>query len=256
MKMIISRNILKILTGCICLVLISLIDCADKPRNVRIQWLGQACFSLTGSDGTTIVIDPWQSRLAERINFPPLNTHKDLIADIILVSHEHGDHNAVEEITQNPDGCSILREVTSETVNNIPFKGIPTFHDTVQGEQRGENIIWVFTIDGLKFAHVGDLGHLLSEEQVSQIGAIDILFTCFAGGPTINVEKATKIIKDLNPMVIFPMHYGIEGATLTFEDSLDDFLLHYDYVERVAEDFVELSSITLPSVQTIIVLKD
>jgi L-ascorbate metabolism protein UlaG (beta-lactamase superfamily) len=149
--------------------------------------------------------------------------------DVVLCSHSHGDHNNSGPVLK--EGGTVLEGfVGSRVVSGIPVKGVATFHDTVSGRRGGKNSVYVVQLDGLRFCHLGDLGHDLTSKHVVEIGEIDVLFTPVGGGPTIGPDLASSIIERLDPRVVVPMHYNAEISgqielLSTMPHKVDDFLV-------------------------------
>jgi L-ascorbate metabolism protein UlaG (beta-lactamase superfamily) len=167
---------------------------------MKIKWFGQSCFRLTAENGIKIVMDPYAKM------FGYISGYKlpKIEANIVTTSHDHGDHNNVGAVKGNfvhiKDPGVFLQE-------GIGIKGVETFHDNVSGARRGKNIVFNFRIDGLNVCHCGDLGHLLSLEQINKIGKVDVLLLPIGGGATLDAGGATEVMKQLNPAVVIPMHY-------------------------------------------------
>jgi L-ascorbate metabolism protein UlaG (beta-lactamase superfamily) len=179
---------------------------------LEIRWHGHSCFEI--SNEITLVTDPHDGK---SIGIPtPMVT-----ADIVLVSHDHFDHNSTKTVAN--EHTTIVTNTKKRTVHNVIIKGILTFHDTCEGEKRGENTVFKFTMDDITFCHLGDLGHIINDKQLQSIGSVDILFIPIGGTYTIDAEKSWELIKKINPRIIIPMHYKIEGLSLPLA-SLDDFL--------------------------------
>lgn len=166
---------------------------------MKIKWYGQSCFRLTAENGTKIVIDPHKLFCYK----PP-----EVEANIVTVSHNHGDHNNVGAVKGD---FALIRDPGVFSHEGIGIKGIPTFHDNVSGAKRGKNIVYTFKIDGLNVCHCGDLGHLLSPEQIKEIGKVDILFLPVGGRATLDAGGAAEVMKQLGPAVVIPMHYRTEA---------------------------------------------
>lgn len=122
---------------------------------MKIKWLGHASFLVTSEEGKKIITDPYS--IAGGISYSPINES----ADIVTISHDHRDHNNDEAVAGNPQ---VIREEGIRKVKGIEFKGIPSYHDVARGSQRGNNIIFCFTVDGINVCHLGDLGHLLNDK--------------------------------------------------------------------------------------------
>ena len=134
---------------------------------MKIEWLGHACFLITSDSGAKIINDPYA--------YLGLGLKYDKIAesaDVVTKSHGHGDHNAVGEVNGNP---KIVGSAGKTQAAGIGITGVACYHDESQGSQRGDNIIFCFEIDGMRLCHLGDLGHMLSDKQVSDIGQVDVL---------------------------------------------------------------------------------
>jgi L-ascorbate metabolism protein UlaG (beta-lactamase superfamily) len=177
---------------------------------MQIRWLGHATFLLTGQKNT-VAIDPYGEFPKDRpikFDYPPL---EGIEADVVLVTHEHMDHNAVDVIGGNPEviraGAGTFASPFGEVV------GIASEHDPKAGTQRGPNTIFCFEIDGVRYCHFGDFGQEgLRPEQREAIGDVDVLFLPIGGGPTIDGPQAAEIVAELEPGVAIPMHYGTEAA--------------------------------------------
>lgn len=161
---------------------------------MKIKWLKQATFQIKSEK--TIVTDPHNKILGD---LPP-----NLTADIVTVSHNHGDHNYTEGVGGNP---KVINTTGSFKVDDIDIKGIASLHDSKNGSERGSNIIYVFELEGLKICHLGDLGHLLTNSQIKDIGNVDILLIPVGGVYTINASEAVQVVSQINPKVVIPMHY-------------------------------------------------
>ena len=131
--------------------------------------------------------------------------------------------------------------------------GCSSWHDAVGGAQRGPNTVFVFSVDGVKFCHLGDLGHRLSSEQISQIGSVDILFVPVGGNYTIDAKTATEVCSDLKPKVIIPMHYKTPKANLPIA-SVEDFLQAKENVKRLNSSIFQFKPSDLPTASQIIVI--
>jgi len=129
---------------------------------VKIQWFGQACFCITSPTGLKLITDPYQTGLSPRFLYAPV----DASADIVTVSHSHGDHDNVAAVSGNP---VVVRTPGISNVKGLEIKGVMTFHDKVKGAELGANIIFVFQMDGLRLAHLGDLGHPLDSAQIAEL---------------------------------------------------------------------------------------
>ena len=179
---------------------------------LRIRWHGHSCFEITNE--ITLVTDPHDGK-SIGIHAP------DVLGDIILVSHDHYDHNSVESVEK--EESIVVKDGRIKTVLGVKIRGVISFHDGCHGEKRGKNIIYKFTMDNMTFCHLGDLGHELDGDAVQQIGDVDVLFTPVGGNFTIDAEKAWNVINGIKPKIVIPMHYKFGGLSLPIAE-IDLFL--------------------------------
>jgi len=179
---------------------------------LQIRWHGHACFEITNK--VVIVTDPHDGK---SIGIPV----PSVTGDIILVSHDHYDHNSVKTVEK--DDSAVVRDVGRRKVEEVTIEGIPSYHDEVQGGKRGSNIIFKFTVDDITFCHLGDLGHEPDEELIAKIGEVDVLFIPVGGTFTIDADGAWRTFQKINPKIVVPMHYKIPGLSLPISD-IDPFL--------------------------------
>jgi len=214
---------------------------------VEVLWHGHSCFELRGKN-VTIVTDPF------RIIGTP---DPEASADIVLVSHGHRDHSNVRPVL-GKDGKVVDCFVGSTEVKGVAIKGVESFHDNSSGSKRGKNSLYGFSLDGVRFCHLGDLGHELSSSAVKELGTVDVLFVPVGGFFTIGPEAATKVCDELNPRITIPMHYRMPGlkARLMFGflHSPDDFLKGKTNIEQVNGPSLIIEPDTLPKESKIIVL--
>jgi L-ascorbate metabolism protein UlaG (beta-lactamase superfamily) len=184
---------------------------------MQIIWHGQACFQIISSQGrnhqVNIVIDPFDESLGLRV--PKLE------ADILLVTHQHYDHNNIKAVSANPVLVSGPGEYE---IKEVFIQGIPSFHDAVRGKERGPNTIYTIESEEIRLCHLGDLGQKeLTSDQIEQIGQVDILMIPIGGVYTISAKEAVKVMSQIEPNIIIPMHYQIPKLKLKL-DGLDKFL--------------------------------
>jgi len=214
---------------------------------VRVLWHGHSCFELQGKS-VTVVTDPFKG-----IGIP----EPKAAADIVLVSHGHRDHNNVKPVL-GKEGEVLESFTGSKEVRGVKVKGVATFHDNAAGSKRGKNSVYTFSLDGVQFCHLGDLGHELPSSTIEELGKVDVLFVPVGGFFTIGPETATNICKKLNPQIIIPMHYRMPGLRsrimFGFLKTVDDFSKGKDNVEKIKGSFVNIDASTLPTETKIIVL--
>ena len=187
----------------------------------HVRWYGQSAFLFTGD--RRVFVDPFGDMSAAasrglRFDYPPID---GIDADLVLVTHEHGDHNAVEAIGGEP---AVVRSRAGRHGSPVgEVVGVASEHDAVAGTERGANTIMCFELDGLRICHLGDFGQPgLRPEQLEAIGAVDVLFVPVGGGPTIGGTAAADLVRELAPRLVVPMHY--RTGAVNFLEPPDVFL--------------------------------
>jgi L-ascorbate metabolism protein UlaG (beta-lactamase superfamily) len=192
------------------------LQAADKK--VELRNLGQSFFVLTTTAGTKIAFDP---HAIDQLGRPTA------AADLVLITHPHPDHVRLDAI-ENRAKAKVIEGIKTlppaaeggpprttwnpvdEAFKDVKIRSVGTFHDMVQGMSRGRNTVFVVEADGLKFVHLGDLGHPLSEDQIRQIGPVDVLLIPVGGVYTLNGSRAKEVMAQLKPKrIVVPMHYGV-----------------------------------------------
>ena len=198
---------------------------------MHVEWFGQSAFALSTPEAK-VFIDPFGdlSPMAERgmqFDYPAIDAGE---VDLLLVTHEHLDHNGVEAIPGEPP---TLRSTAGRLESPIgEILAIASEHDEQAGTERGPNTIFVFTLDGLRVAHFGDFGQSeLREEQAAVIGEVDLLVLPVGGGPTIGASGASAIVQRLKPKWVVPMHY--RTPKISFLEDAEEFLGLMSHVERL-----------------------
>jgi L-ascorbate metabolism protein UlaG (beta-lactamase superfamily) len=213
---------------------------------MHVEWYGQAAFKLTAGD-RTVFIDPFgdMSGLAARgmeFNYPPI---EGVEADLVLITHDHRDHNAVEAIAGDP------RVIRVAGTHDDGVLGIASEHDDEAGTKRGPNTIFAFTLDGVRVAHFGDFGQAaLRDEQAAALGTVDLLLVPVGGGLTIGAEQAADIAGRVQARWIVPMHYRTER--ISFLEPADDFLSRFEHVVRLSTPRFDLDD--LPGERPLVVV--
>ncbi len=209
---------------------------------MRVDWYGQAAFHLSGREGS-VFIDPFgdTSGLSSRgiqFDYPPIAC---VDANLLLVTHEHADHNGVEAIGGNP---TVLRSTAGRLESPLgEVVAIASEHDEAAGTERGPNTIFVFSFDGLRIAHFGDFGQrALRDEQATAVGPVDLMFLPVGAGPTIGAEQAASIVERLSPRWVVPMHY--RTPRIGFLEPADGFLDRMPHVQRVEDTGFDTDSLS------------
>ena len=165
-----------------------------------ITYLGHSSFKIK-TKTATVITDPFDPKMVGL-------KYSGVEGDIVTVSHAHGDHNAADKVA----GAKKVFEGPGEyEVMGVSLIGYPSFHDSKKGEERGKNTIFVIEAEGLRIAHLGDLGHVLSDDLVNELGSIDILMIPVGGVFTIGPKDAVEIVGKIDPYFIIPMHYAVPG---------------------------------------------
>lgn len=221
---------------------------------VKITYFGHACFLLESREGKRILIDPFN----DQVGYPVPR----VAADLVLVSHEHFDHNYVQAVTGSPrvirglgDDGKEFADVR-ETVEGIRVVGLPSYHDSERGAQRGKNVMFRIEVDGLKILHCGDLGHDLESTNFHEgvyKGALrpDILMIPVGGHYTIDARTAELVVNRLQARVVIPMHYRTEANPSWPLAGVEPFLAGKRNVTRVGH---RVEATPLPSYREIWVM--
>ena len=191
---------------------------------MEITWLGHSCFLLKDSQGTKLLTDPFDTTLAyEGYKGNP---------DIVTISHDHFDHNYCKDLKGN---YNLIDKIGTFCICDIPIRGIPSYHDKDKGAKRGDNIIFTFKMDNYVLCHLGDLGHILTEDDVAAIGDVDILFVPVGGNYTIDGKEASKVTKMINPKIVIPMHYKTSRVDFPL-DGVEPFLMYMKNASKVGSN--------------------
>jgi L-ascorbate metabolism protein UlaG (beta-lactamase superfamily) len=220
---------------------------------MRLRWFGQSAFELEGAEGR-VVIDPFGDTAPLRARGVPF-LYPDIEgveADLVLVTHEHADHNDASVVGGDP------AQVRLAGAHDTPVGavvGIASEHDAAAGTERGANAIFVFSLDGLRIAHFGDFGQRgLRDEQRAALSGVDVLIVPAGGGPTVGGEQAAALARELGATWIVPMHYGTDAAP--FLDPLDALIEAHDGdVVRVEGPEAVLDASTRPDTPLLVVLE-
>ena len=175
---------------------------------MNITWYGQACFRFESKE-VRVLIDPFDKKIG--LKAPRINDQ------IVLVTHEHDDHNAIGETEST---TFVVRGPGEYEKSGVQIVGIGAYHDNTSGSERGLNTIYVMKMEDITMCHLGDLGQSeLTPEQVELIGNVDILFIPVGGVYTIDGKTAAAVVKQIEPKIIIPMHYKVPGLTVTLENA-------------------------------------
>ena len=224
------------------------------PRPVAyLTWYGQSCFLLESASGTRVVMDPIPSNIGY---LPPADLH----ADAVTVSHEHPDHNNVALVRGKP---RILRGLTpdkrgwmriDEKIKDISIRSVGVYHDDKKGAEIGLDTVFIFEVGGVRIAHLGDLGHTLTDQQISDIGSVDVVLVPVGGVSTVDAHKATQVIDQIRPrLATIPMHFRTDVLTIKELASVDGFLAGRPNVRRETGTRLAITGLrSRPSAETVV----
>ena len=194
---------------------------------MKLTWYGHSCF-LMETEGGSVVFDPYSPGSVPGVELPELS------ADLCFCSHEHGDHFY-------PQAVKLTKRATAVGVVQVP-----SFHDGEGGAKRGKNTITLIEADGLRAAHLGDLGHVLTEEQVQALGRVDVLMIPVGGFFTIDAKQAAQVVRQLKPRIVIPMHYKSADFGFDVISTVDEFLSLSENVRFFDTNTIDLSAVAGP----------
>ncbi|MFC2011256.1 MBL fold metallo-hydrolase [Chloroflexota bacterium] len=174
-------------------------------RQMDINWLGHSCFRIKGNHAT-VITDPYSPDLGYTLGEPT--------ARIVTVSHQHKGHSYVEGVGGEP---RLVTGPGEYEIGGVLIIGLATFHNGEKGGERGKNTIFLMEVDEVSVCHLGDLGHVLTTEQVEEIGNVDVLLLPVGGVSTIDAPMAAEVVRQLEPKVVVPMHYKTEALNRELE---------------------------------------
>jgi L-ascorbate metabolism protein UlaG (beta-lactamase superfamily) len=214
---------------------------------MKIKYYGHAAFLITSNQGFKIMMDPYEpGAFGGQLSYGKIKDQ----ADIVLTSHDHADHNYTKDLPGTPQ---VVKGSGSKTVKGISIKGIASYHDPSKGNERGTNTIFTFKIDNIQLCHLGDLGHLLSDKELVEIGPIDILLIPVGGYFTIDSKEATRVAEQIKPKILIPMHFKTEKCGFPIA-AVEDFLKGKSNIKRPKSSEATFDQPNLPQQQVEIVV--
>jgi len=208
---------------------------------MEITWLGHSCFRLKGKQAT-VITDPFSPAIGYTLG--------KVTADIVTVSHPHPGHSYIQGVASEP---RVLKSPGEYESGGVLTVGVHTFHDNEKGVQRGKNTVFVIDVDDVMICHLGDLGHILTAEQVAEIDGVDVLLIPVGGASTIDAVQAAQIVRQLEPKIVIPMHYKTEAEKKDLETA-DRFLKEMGVKEAIAQPKLSVNKSSLPLTMQVVVL--
>src|SRR5712692_10218926 len=163
---------------------------------MEISWLGHSCFQLRGKN-VTLITDPFSPQLEHSLG--------KISAPIVTISHNHSGHNYAGGVDGDP---RIVRGPGEYEISDVLITGVASYHDNKHGQELGRNTIYIIHMDELVICHLGDLGHVLQEEQLEEVADADVLLVPIGGHNTIDATQAAEVISQVEPHIVIPMHFG------------------------------------------------
>ena len=208
---------------------------------MEITWLGHSCFRLKGKQAT-VITDPFSPAIGYTLG--------KVAAEIVTVSHAHPGHSYIQGVGGEPRILKSPGEYESAGVLTV---GVHTYHDNEKGAQRGKNTAFVIDVDDVMICHLGDLGHVLTAEQVAEIDGVDVLLIPVGGVSTIDAVQAAQIVRQLEPKVVIPMHYKTDALKRELETA-DRFLKEMGVKEAVPQPKLTVTKNSLPLTMQVTIL--
>jgi len=209
---------------------------------MEITWLGHSCFRLKGKQAT-LITDPYSPQTGYSLG--------KQTANVVTVSHRHPGHSYTEGIGGNP---RLVTGPGEYEISNLLIIGIATFHDGDKGNTGGKNTIYLIEMDEVSVCHLGDLGHVLTDEQVEELGNIDVLLLPVGGVSTIGAAAAAEVMRQLEPKVVIPMHYKTPALSRELEP-VDKFLKEIGAHDIIPQAKLSITRSNLPPVMQVVLLE-
>ena len=228
------------------------VEAASRPV-AYLTWYGQSCFLLESASGARILMDPIPTNIGY---LPPADLH----ADAVTISHEHPDHTNVALLQGKP---RVLRGLTTdkkgwmkidERVKDISVRSVGVYHDTKHGADNGLSTVFIFETGGVRIAHLGDLGHPLTDQQISAIGSVDVVLVPVGGATTIDAQEATHVVDQIRPrLIVIPMHFKTDAVTIKELAPVDAFVAGRPNVRREKTNRIAVTGLRYkPSAEVVV----
>ncbi|MHB8105047.1 MAG: MBL fold metallo-hydrolase [Dehalococcoidales bacterium] len=206
-----------------------------------ITWLGHSCFRIRGNQAV-IITDPFPPGLGYTLG--------KQTADIVTISHPHPSHSNAAGINEQH---RLVKGPGEYEISGVLILGITTYHDAVKGQSKGKNTAYLMEVDGVNICHLGDIGHILADDQVEELGNIDILMVPVGGVSTINASMAAQTVRKVEPKVVIPMHYKTPQTNRDLEP-VENFLKEMGQSQVEPRPRLTISKSNLPLALQVVVL--
>ncbi|MFC2034143.1 MBL fold metallo-hydrolase [Chloroflexota bacterium] len=208
---------------------------------MEINWLGHSCFKIK-SNSATIVTDPYSPDLGYSLG--------ELTADIVTVSHDHTGHSYVQSVSGEPQ---IISGPGEYEVSGVLIIGLRTLHDT-SDVNKGKNTVYLMEMDEISVCHLGDLGHVLTSDQIEEMDHVDVLLLPVGGVSTIDASIATEVVRQLEPKIVVPMHYKTEVLNKELEP-VDNFFKEMGFKQVTSQPKLTFTKNSLPLTTQVVLLE-
>jgi L-ascorbate metabolism protein UlaG (beta-lactamase superfamily) len=216
---------------------------------VKITYYGHSSFLLEAKDGTRVIVDPYRpGSFGGSFRYGAITD----TADVVVATHTHDDHGAVDTIPGHPQ---TFVQPSSATVGGVTITGVPVAHDAEGGKSRGKNTIIVIDDGDIRVAHLGDLGHTLDAATVAAVGPVDVLMVPVGGFYTIDHKQAAQVVEAVAPRIVLPMHYKTPKVPDFPITDVEPFLATQAKVERKDTSTIAVTRATLPAERVTYVLQ-
>lgn len=216
---------------------------------MEIYYLGHSAFRIKGK-AASLVTDPFDPDKASGLGIK----FTKIEAEIVTLSHDHPDHNAAHLVKGEP---FVISGPGEYEVKGVTIFGISSSHNREESQVKGENVVYLIEMDGLRICHLGDLGEMLNEEKLEEINGVDILMVPVGGYYTINPAQAVELIGKIEPAIVLPMHYKIKPMGQEFSQlaTLEEFLKETEETNLPVFPKLVISKDKIPEERQIVLLE-
>ncbi len=214
---------------------------------MKLRYLGHAAFELELTDGRKIVFDPYEAGSYDgALAFGPISGPHD----IAVVSHDHPDHRFEGVVSQ---AAAVWDRAGETDIGGVRITSIPTFHDETEGSERGTNLISIVEADGVRVAHLGDLGHAITKADAPALEGVDVMIVPIGGYFTIDAAVAKAVVEEFSPKIVVPMHYKSDKCGFPIAP-VEDFTMLMGEFKEAGGSELDLTADSLPAGLNVIVL--